>query len=349
MERSEARIRDSAAPAQQTDRGYVDWGSILAGAVVAAGLSAVFTAFGAGVGLGSISAREGQGLGFGSVILTGLFMVITIVASYMAGGYVAGRMRRRVDGANAEESATRDGMHGLVVWGLGMLLSAMVLGNVVSGTVKAAGSAAGTAVEAAGSVAGGLAQGAGQLVGGVAQGAGQAAQGAADAAQNGGIDLPNPLDGITDRLLRSEAQAPAEFSNEAIRSEVATIFADVIRTGEINPEDRAYLERAVAARTQLSQQEVSARIDQGVARAQELRAEAQKLRDDAAARVEELRVQAVETAEDARRAGVLSAFALAASALVAAVAAFIGGQKGGLHRDEGRVWAGFTHKPLRRR
>ena len=133
MERSEARIRDSAAPAQQTDRGYVDWGSILAGAVIAAGLSAVFTAFGAGVGLGSISAREGQGLGFGSVILTGLFMVITIVASYMAGGYVAGRIRRRVDGANAEESATRDGMHGLVVWGLGMLLSAMVLGNVVSG------------------------------------------------------------------------------------------------------------------------------------------------------------------------------------------------------------------------
>ena len=62
MERSEARIRDSAVPAQQTDRGYVDWGSILAGAVIAAGLSAVFTAFGAGVGLGSISAREGQGL-----------------------------------------------------------------------------------------------------------------------------------------------------------------------------------------------------------------------------------------------------------------------------------------------
>lgn len=349
MERSEARVREAAAPAQSSDRGYVDWGSILAGGVVAAGLSAVFTAFGAAVGLGSISARAGEGLGFGSVMLTGLFMVVSLVAAYMAGGYIAGRMRRRVDSAQAEEVATRDGMHGLVVWGLGMVLSAMVVGNVVSGTVRAAGSAAGTAVEAAGSVAGGLAQGAGQLVGGMAQGAGAAAQGAATAATDDGLNLPNPLDGITDRLLRSEAQAPTEFSNENIRSEVATIFADVVRTGEITPEDRAWLEQAVAARTQLPQAEVSARIDQAVARAQELRTQAQQLRDDAAAEVERLRQQAVETAEDARRAGVLSAFALAAAALVAAVAAFIGGQKGGLHRDEGRVWAGFSHKPLRRR
>ena len=349
MERSEARVREAAEPVRSSDRGYVDWGSILAGGVVAAGLSAVFTAFGAAVGLGSISARADQGLGFGSVMLTGLFMVVSLVAAYMAGGYIAGRMRHRVDDAQPEEVATRDGMHGLVVWGLGMILSAMVVGNVVSGTVRAAGSAAGTAVEAAGSVAGGIAQGAGQLVGGMAQGVGSAAQGAATVATDDGVSLPNPLDGLTNRLLRSEAQAPAEFSNEAIRSEVATIFADVVRTGEITPEDRAWLERAVAARTQLSQAEVSARIDQGVARAQELRAEAQQLRDDAAAEVEQLRQQAVETAEDARRAGVLSAFALAAAALVAAVAAFIGGQKGGLHRDEGRVWGGFSHKPLRRR
>lgn len=74
------RIRDSAAPVQQTDRGYVDWGSILAGVVVAAGLSAVFTAFGAALGLGLISARPGEGLGFSSVILAGLFMVVTLVA-----------------------------------------------------------------------------------------------------------------------------------------------------------------------------------------------------------------------------------------------------------------------------
>ena len=50
-----------------------------------------------------------------------------------------------------------------------------------------------------------------------------------------------------------------------------------------------------------------------------------------------------------RRAGVLSAFALAASALIAAAAAFIGAQKGGRARDEGRIWGGLTHRPLRPR
>ena len=76
MERQEREVRAAAAPSEASERGYVDWGSILSGAAIAAGLSAVLTAFGAALGLGSISARAGQGLGFGSVILTGLFMLV---------------------------------------------------------------------------------------------------------------------------------------------------------------------------------------------------------------------------------------------------------------------------------
>lgn len=351
MDRQERDIRAAAAPAGGGHRGYVDWGSILAGAAIAAGLSAVLTAFGAAIGLGSISARAGQGMGFGSVILTGLFLVLSMVASYMVGGYVAGRMRRRTDGAAPEESATRDGIHGLVVWGLGMILSAMMVGNVVSGTVKAAGNAAATAVEATGSAVGGVAQGAGNLIGGAASGVGQAVQGAAqgaDVADRRGIDLPNPLDAVSDRLLRSQAQAPEQFSNENLRREIGSMMAEVVRTGELSDEDRAYLRGAIATRTQLQPAEVDARIDQAVARAQEVRADAEKLKQEAAQRLEEAKQQAVDAAEQARQAGVLSAFALAAAALVAAAAAFIGAQKGGLHRDEGRVWGGLSHRPIRR-
>lgn len=351
MERQEREVRTAAAPTTASDRGYVDWGSILAGAVIAAGLSAILTGFGAALGLGSISAEEGEGLGFGSVILTGLFLVLSMVASYWVGGYIAGRMRRRTDAANAEETATRDGIHGLVVWGLGTVLSAMLLGSVVSGTVKAAVNVAGTAVEAAGSAIGGVAQGAGNLIGGAASGIGQAAQAAAqgaETAQDQGIDLPNPLDAIGDRLLRSEAQAPDQFSNENLRREIGSMMADVVRTGELSDQDRAYLRGAIATRTQLQPAEVDARIDQAVARAQELRAEAEQVRQQAAQAVEEAMQKAVEAAETARQAAVLSAFAIAAAALVAAAAAFIGGQKGGLHRDEGRVWGGLSHRPLRR-
>ena len=35
--------------------------------------------------------------------------------------------------------------------------------------------------------------------------------------------------------------------------------------------------------------------------------------------------------------------------LIAAAAAFIGAQKGGKARDEGRIWGGLTHRPLRPR
>ncbi|PAU93199.1 hypothetical protein CK240_17570, partial [Paracoccus salipaludis] len=165
MDRDEQRIRSAAAPAATSDRSYVDWGAILAGTVVAVALSAVFTAFGAAVGLGSISARPGEGLGFGSVILTGLFVVVTMVLAYMAGGYIAGRMRRRVDGSSPEESAARDGIHGLAVWGVGTIAGSIMLASAVSGTLNAAGSAASTAVEAAGSAVGGVAQGVGAVAG----------------------------------------------------------------------------------------------------------------------------------------------------------------------------------------
>lgn len=381
MDRDEQRIRSAAAPAAASDRSYVDWGAILAGTVVAVALSAVFTAFGAAVGLGSISARPGEWLGFGSVILTGLFVVVTMVLAYMAGGYIAGRMRRRVDGSSPEESAARDGIHGLAVWGVGTIAGSIMLASAVSGTLNAAGSAASTAVEAAGSavggvaqgvgaVAGGAVQGAGQLVGGAAQALGGAAAGAGAASAAGGQGgegggdllpgLPNPVDYVTDNLLRSEAAAPDQFSNENIRREVGNIMANVIRTGDLAQADRTYLERAVAARTTLPPAEVSARIDQSVTQVQQLRkeaqdavdqaqAEAQRLRDEAAAQAEELKQQAIEAAEAVRRAGVLSAFALAASALIAAAAAFIGAQKGGRARDEGRIWGGLTHRPLRPR
>ena len=81
-------------------RGYVDWAAILAGAVIAAGTSIVLTGFAAGLGLGAISADEGIS-GFG-LILTAIVTAVGMAAAYMLGGYIAGRMRRRVDGATRD-------------------------------------------------------------------------------------------------------------------------------------------------------------------------------------------------------------------------------------------------------
>lgn len=57
------------------------------------------------------------------------------------------------------------------------------------------------------------------------------------------------------------------------------------------------------------------------------------------------RVQATrEEAEKTLIAGILTAFLLAASALVAAVAAYIGAVHSGRHRDERRIWGGLAYR-----
>ena len=349
------------------DRGYVDWGAIFAGAAIAAGTSIVMTTFAAALGLGAISADDANKVsGFG-LVLTGLFTVISMVAAYMLGGYIAGRMRRRVDGAQRDEVTTRDGIHGLVVWALGMLVGGMLAMNVVGSGAKAVGSAATSAVEAVGSAVGGVAQGAGQLAGGAISGVGQAvggvAQGAGQAAGPAIADaLPagftaNPLDYIRDSLLRPAqvaAQSPQPGTTDNVPAEIAAILANVVRTGEITDADRAYLTQVVAARTGLSQQEVDQRVNQAVQGAQNMRAEAEKkleeakaqaekLKAEAAVAAEEAKQKAIEAAETARHTGILTAFLLAASALIAAAAAYIGAVKGGRHRDEGKIWGWLSY------
>ena len=148
MERIDAPI--TAGPGGLHPASYLDWPAILGGTVVAAGTAAVFTAFGSALGLASISAEPGEGSFSLWLVVTGIWTVLSLIVSYLAGGYVAGRMRRRADDASADEVATRDAMNGLVVWGLGMLIGVWMAASVVSG----AGSVAGTAATAIGSAAG---------------------------------------------------------------------------------------------------------------------------------------------------------------------------------------------------
>lgn len=363
-----------AAPDSQgaAGRSYVDWAAVFAGAVVATGVAVVMTTFAAALGLGSVSVGEDGGISWWWLIITALFVVVSMVAANALGGYIAGRMRRPVGTASSDEVTVRDGINGLTVWGVGMIVTAVLATSVVSGGLRAAGSAAQTAVEATGAAVGGVAQGAGQLAGGIVSGAGQAvgglAQGAGQAAAPALDDaLPqgmqsNPLDYITDTLLRPDGQSPAatlqqdvERNTTETQRQILGIFANLIRTGEISDGDRDYLRQQVAARTGLSEQEVDARVDEAVTRAENIRTEAQQKIDEAKAQVEQLKAeaqqrldqaqqQAAEAAETARHTGILSAFLLAASALIAGAAAYIGAVHGGRDRDNGRIWRGLSYR-----
>lgn len=359
---------DSTGIETNPTRSYVDWPAIFAGAVIASGAMAVLTTFASGLGLNSISIDEGGEVSSFWLIITGLFVIISMVASYLLGGYITGRMRRPAGSSDRDELTTRDGINGLVVWGIGTVVSAFLAIGVLSGGAKAVGSVAQTALEATGSAVGGGVQGAGQVAGGLISGAGSAAGGLAQGAGQAAAPsieqmLPqglkaNPVDYLTDTLLRTEAQPNQPQSDQNAgdyQRQISGVLGNLLSTGEISDADRAWLANEVATRTGISQTDAQARVNETVERVQALRAQAQQKVDEAKKQFDDMRAQAeqaladaktkaADAAEKARIAGVLSAFLLAASALVSAAAAYIGAVHGGRHRDEGRIWGGLAYR-----
>jgi hypothetical protein len=109
-----------------------------------------------------------------------------------------------------------------------------------------------------------------------------------------------------DRLFRSERRQEVDFSYA--RAEAGRILLTASGHSGLQPDDRTYLARLVAARTGLAQPDAERRVDEVVARAR-----------DSIAR--------------ARRTAVILAFMAGASALLGAVAAWFAATTGGEHRD----------------
>jgi hypothetical protein len=132
---------------------YFQWPAIFAGAIAAAGVSFTLHAFAAGVGLSLMSTaptwRDSSGVYW---LLTGLYLLFVALCAFAVGGYVAGRMRAPLNITTAEMEF-RDGVHGLVTWGLAVVMTA-ILALGVAATASSATSPNNGAVGAAQSVAG---------------------------------------------------------------------------------------------------------------------------------------------------------------------------------------------------
>lgn len=226
---------------------YVDWGAVIAGALVASAILTLMTAFGAAVGLSAVSPYSGTGLSAVAMGLAAALWVLWIgVSSFAAGGYIAGRMRRRIHDASEHESDVRDGAHGLIVWAIGSLLIAYLATASAAALTRAASStaAAGAAVVLAGSE--------------------PSAASAFDPA------------GFSARLWRTSQLDKA--APESIRQDAARIMAGGAASGSISGEDKAYLTAEVAARTGLNEQDAGKRVDETMA---QISAGAQKARQAA--------------------------------------------------------------------
>ena len=80
--------------------------------------------FGAALGLSAISAEQGEAsYPIAGLVIAALFMVVSSVAAYATGGYIAGRMRRPAEIRDIEETKIRDGMNGLIVWAVGTVVA----------------------------------------------------------------------------------------------------------------------------------------------------------------------------------------------------------------------------------
>ena len=109
-----------------TPRPYLQWSAIFGGAVAAAGAAFTLHAFGAGIGLSVASSaptwRESSAAYW---VLAGAYLLFVAIAAFSVGGYVAGRLRAPLN-IDPTETEFRDGMHGLITWGLAILMTAVL-------------------------------------------------------------------------------------------------------------------------------------------------------------------------------------------------------------------------------
>jgi hypothetical protein len=223
-------------------RPYVDWGAIIAGAILASAVAFVLLTFGSATGLTLTSPFKGEGLpGTALAVAIAIWVLVVQIFSFIAGGYLAGRLRRRIPDATESEAELRDAWHGLLVWALGTLIGAYLAASALSGVARGGAEAA----RVAGSSA-----------------VASSTPGAPGAVAN----ASDPLGYVADQLLRSDTYA-VTADPEASRAEVVRILAAGAVSGEVPADDKAYIAQLVAARTGLSQSDAEKRVNEVIAKA----------------------------------------------------------------------------------
>ena len=108
---------------------YIEWSTILAGAVLASALSLVMLQFGAVVGVADLKTFQDSASNITitpeRLIMTGIYILIIQVLASMLGGYIAGRMRAPLSAATEHEKEVRDGVHGVLTWATATLAVAV--------------------------------------------------------------------------------------------------------------------------------------------------------------------------------------------------------------------------------
>ena len=234
---------------RETPVSAVSWQAVIAGAFVAAAVTLILIALGAGFGLSAVSPWPRSGMSGASFTVTAaIWLVIVQWISAASGGYLTGRLRTRWIGLHTHEVAFRDTAHGFLTWSVATVMGALLLTSAAS--TLAGGAARTTATVASG-----------------------AASGAAGSGLNGARDE------AVDALFRAPDPQTATPATAETRAETGRLLAlGAANGGTLTAGDHDYLVQLVEARTGLSADDSKKRVDAVLA--QEKQAEA-KLRDAA--------------------------------------------------------------------
>ena len=105
-----------------------NWGPTFGGGLIAGAVFFVLMTFATAIGLAvsSVSPTVSptwRDTSTGLVVLSGAWVVLTAIGSFALGGYIVGRLRSTWR-TNPDDVHFRDGLHGLVVWSLAVIIGA---------------------------------------------------------------------------------------------------------------------------------------------------------------------------------------------------------------------------------
>jgi hypothetical protein len=202
---------------------FLQWTPVVAGAFVASAVSLILIAFGTALGMSiASSSPTWRDTSSALAVASGLYLLITALVSFGFGGYVAGRLRERWDpSASRDVIEFRDGMHGIVSWGLAVIITGLV-------AVTSTATIASKAVQS----------------------------GSSTSAAAGEPLVAYELD----KLFRGDRR-PVEGEITYLRAEAARILLTATGRQGVTPDDRAYLTQLVINRTGLAPPEAERRVN----------------------------------------------------------------------------------------
>jgi hypothetical protein len=238
------------AVAAKRDGSYVEWSAIFAGAVAASALSFVLLTVGTAIGLSLLSPDPAHSYGKAAGSLAAFWVLAVPILSLLVGGYIAGRMRTAWEPGDADEVQFRDGIHGLLVWAVSIVIGGIIAALAATSAAQIGVEVGKAALPDRGTIVAAAVDTMFRPQGAVAQ--------AQPSVERTPGTAPGPV-------APNRAATPATPADA--RSEIGRALTVAVADGKLGASDRSYLAQIVSAQTGLPQAEAERRVDDAYAQA----------------------------------------------------------------------------------